>query len=170
MWRLQSTFDNLPAVFIMRSSMPQSLSYVLIHIIFTTKDRIPMIDVQTRPDLYAFLAFTAREIGCECFAVGGVADHVHLAVRFSRVVTIAKLIEKLKTSSTRWFRQQSPLFSGFAWQRGYGAFSVGPTDLPALRQYIDNQEIHHASHPFQHEYRAFLRKYEIDFDERYVWD
>lgn len=135
--------------------MPQSFSYVLIHIIFSTNDRMPMIDVQTRPDLCAFLAFTAREIGFDCFTVGGVADHGHLAVRFSRTGTIAKLIEKLKTSSTRWLKQQSPLFSGFAWQRGYGAFSVGPTDLPALRQYIENQETHHAAHPFQHEYRAF---------------
>jgi putative transposase len=150
--------------------MPQSLSFVLLHIIFSTKDRAPVIDVQTRPDLYAFLAAAARDVDCECFRVGGVADHVHLAVRLSRVTTAAKLVGILKTSSTRWLKQQSPLLIDFAWQRGYGAFSVGPPDLPALLKYIDNQETHHALHQFQHEYRAFLKKYGIDFDERYVWD
>lgn len=112
----------------------------------------------------------ARNAECECFRVGGVADHVHLAIRLARTVTTAKLVEDLKTTSSKWIKTQSPLLAAFAWQRGYGAFSVGPTDLDALCRYIDIQEAHHRVQTFQDEYRAFLTKYGIGFDERYVWD
>ena len=83
---------------------------------------------------------------------------------------MAKLVEQLKTSSSAWLKTQSPDLAPFAWQRGYGIFSVGPTDLPALKQYISSQEQHHQKHTFQDELRAFLTKYEIPFDERYLWD
>jgi REP element-mobilizing transposase RayT len=99
-----------------------------------------------------------------------VADHVHLAVRLSRTVTIAALVEELKTSSSKWLKTQSPELGGFAWQRGYGAFSIGPTDLDALLAYIDDQEEHHRTKTFQDEYRAFLTKHGVAYDERYVWD
>jgi len=150
--------------------MPQSLSYLLTHIVFSTKDRAPVLDATVRPALHAYLATVARNADCECFRVGGVADHVHLAVRLSRTITMAQLIEELKTSSSKWLKTQSPALAAFAWQRGYGAFSVGPSDLNALLQYIDNQEEHHKTRNFQDEYRAFLMKYGIEFDERYVWD
>lgn len=150
--------------------MPQSLSFLLIHLVFSTKDRAPLLDASVRPALHAYLATVARNADCECYRVGGVADHVHLAVRLSRTVTIAKLIEQLKTSSSKWLKSQSPVLAEFAWQRGYGAFSVGPSDLDALRHYIDTQEEHHQTRTFQQEYRAFLMKYGIEFDEKYVWD
>lgn len=150
--------------------MPQSLSYLLTHIVFSTKDRNPVLDATVRPALHAYLATVARNVDCECFRVGGVADHVHLAVRLSRTITMAQLIEELKTSSSKWLKTQSPALTTFSWQRGYGAFSVGPSDLNALLHYIDTQEEHHKTRTFQDEYRAFLKKYGIDFDERYVWD
>lgn len=150
--------------------MPQSLFYLLTHIVFSTKDRAPVLDVTVRPALHAYLATVARNVDCECFRVGGVADHVHLAVRLSRTITMAQLIEELKTSSSKWLKTQSPALATFAWQRGYGAFSVGPSDLNALLHYIDTQEEHHKTRSFQDEYRAFLKKYEIKYDERYVWD
>jgi putative transposase len=150
--------------------MPQSLSYLLTHIVFSTKDRAPVLDVTVRPALHAYLATVARNVDCECFRVGGVADHVHLAVRLSRTVTMAQLIEELKTSSSKWLKTQSPALAAFAWQRGYGAFSVGPSDLNTLLHYIDTQEEHHKTRTFQDEYRAFLKKYGIEYDERYVWD
>jgi REP element-mobilizing transposase RayT len=150
--------------------MPQSLSYLLTHIVFSTKDRAPALDATVRPALHAYLATVARNADCECFRVGGVADHVHLAVRLSRTITMAQLIEELKTSSSKWLKTQSPALAAFAWQRGYGAFSVGPSDLNALLHYIDNQEEHHKTRSFQDEYRAFLMKYGIEYDERYVWD
>ena len=150
--------------------MPQSLSYLLTHIVFSTKDRTPVLDATVRPALHAYLATVARNVDCECFRVGGVADHVYLAVRLSRTLTMAKLIEELKTSSSKWLKTQSPVLAAFAWQRGYGAFSVGPSDLNALLHYIDTQEEHHKTRTFQDEYRAFLTKYGIEFDEGYVWD
>lgn len=150
--------------------MPQSLSYLLTHIVFSTKDRAPLLDATVRPALHAYLSTVARGVDCECFRVGGVADHVHLAVRLSRTITMAQLIEELKTSSSKWLKTQSPTLAAFAWQRGYGAFSVGPSDHNALLHYIDTQEEHHKTRTFQDEYRAFLNKYGIEYDERYVWD
>ena len=150
--------------------MPQSLSYLLTHIVFSTKDRAPVLDPVVRSPLHAYLATVARSVDCECFRVGGIADHVHLAVRLSRTITMAQLIEELKTSSSKWLKTQSPALATFAWQRGYGAFSVGPSDLDALLHYIDTQEEHHRTRTFQDEYRAFLKKYGIDYNERYVWD
>lgn len=151
-------------------AMPQSLSFALIHLIFSTKDRFPFFTEPIRTSMHAYLATVARNMDCECYRVGGVADHVHLAVRLSRTITIAKLVEELKTSSSKWLKKQSPALEKFAWQRGYGAFSVGPTDLPALEKYIEGQEAHHRAKTFQEEYRAFLTKYGISYDEKYVWD
>jgi REP element-mobilizing transposase RayT len=150
--------------------MPQSLSFLLVHLIFSTKDRAPMLNVPVRPDLHAYLATVARNTNSECFRVGGVADHVHLAIRLSRTITVAQLLEELKTSSSKWLKSQSPALQHFAWQHGYGAFSVGPSDLDALVSSIDTQEEHHRRHSFQEEYRGFLKRYGVEFDERYVWD
>ncbi len=150
--------------------MPQSLDYVLLHLVFSTKDRYPFLIDPVRSNLFSYLATTARNAGCECQRVGGVPDHVHLALRLSRTITIAALVEGLKSSSSKWLKTQSPELTNFAWQRGYGVFSVGPADSDALLNYIDNQESHHRTRTFQEEYRAFLTKYEVEFDERYVWD
>ncbi len=150
--------------------MPQSLSFLLVHLIFSTKDRAPILDASVRPNLHAYLATVSRNTNCECFRVGGVADHVHLAIRISRTMTIAQLTEELKTSSSKWLKTQSPALQQFAWQHGYGAFSVCPSDLDALVSYIETQEEHHRRHTFQEEYRAFLNRYGVEFDDRYIWD
>ena len=150
-------------------SMSQSLSCVLIHIVFSTKDRAPLLDSSVRPSLNGYLATVTRNSGCECFRVGGVADHVHLAVRIARTITTAQLVEELKTSSSKWLKTQSPALTGFAWQGGYGAFSIGPASLEALKRYIDTQEEHHRTCTFQQEYRKFLQRYGVNYDERYVW-
>lgn len=152
------------------SAMSQSLSFLLIHVIFGTKDRAPIGDGSLLPSLHAYLATVARNAGCECYRIGGMADHVHLAIRLSRTMAASDLVEELKTSSSKWLKSQAPALAKFAWQRGYGAFSVGPSDLPALIHYIDTQEMHHQKHTFQDEFRAFLTKYGVEFDERYVWD
>jgi putative transposase len=150
--------------------MPQSLALLLVHVVFSTKDRKPILDASLRPSLYAYLATVARNAKCECYRVGGVEDHVHLAVRLSRTTSVAELVEQLKSSSSKWTKAQSPDLSKFAWQRGYGAFSVGPADLDKLIRYIDNQETHHRKQTFQEEFRVFLNKYGIECDERYLWD
>jgi REP element-mobilizing transposase RayT len=150
--------------------MPQSLSIVIVHVIFSAKDRRPFLDPETRPKLHAYLATVARNVDCEAYRVGGVADHVHLAIRLSRTMTIARLVETLKTSSSKWLKTQSPALAAFSWQRGYGCFSVGPSDLDALKAYIDTQEEHHKTRTFQEEFRMFLKKYGVEYDEAYVWD
>ena len=152
------------------NAMAQSLAFLLVHVIFSTKDREPFLDAAVRPELYAYLGGVARNTGCECFRIGGIADHVHLAVRLSRTVTAAELVEKLKGSSSKWLKTRSPELAKFAWQRGYGVFSVGPSDLDKLMRYIDSQETHHKKQSFQEEFRAFLNRYGVESDERYLWD
>jgi putative transposase len=151
-------------------AMPQSLSLVVIHVIFSTKERRGLLDTDTQTKLHAYLATVARNGGCECYRAGGVADHVHLAIRLSRTLTIADLVENLKTSSSKWLKTQSPGLAAFSWQRGYGCFSGGPTDLDSLCAYIDKQEEHHRTRAFQEEFRMFLKKYGVEYDEAYVWD
>ena len=150
--------------------MPQSLSLVIIHVIFSTKERRPFFDPDTRPKFHGYLATVARNAGCEAYRVGGVADHVHLAIRLSRTITIADLVETLKTASSKWVKTLSADLSSISWQRGYGCFSVGPSDLDALRAYIDDQENHHQTRTFQDELRMFLKKYGVEYDEAYVGD
>lgn len=150
--------------------MPQSLSKVVVHIVFSTKNREPMLDASVRPRLFAFLSSVARDAQCECYRVGGVADHVHIAVRLSRTITVAEIVEVLKAYSSKWLKTQSADLANFSWQRGYGAFSFDPSALHVLQRYIDNQEEHHRKRTYQEEYRAFLEKYEMEYDERYVWE
>ncbi len=138
--------------------MPQSLNNILLHLVFSTKDRTPVLDAAVRSALYPYLATVVRNVDCGCPRVGGISDHVHRTIQFSRTITIAKLVEVLKTSSSKWLKTQSPDLSGFSWQRGYGVFSVNPSDLDELIKYIDRQEEHHHTRTFQEEYRAFLFK------------
>ena len=109
-------------------------------------------------------------MSCDCYAAGGVADHVHLAVTLGRTVSMAKLIEEVKTSSSMWLKADSPRLKDFAWQRGYGAFSVAYDNRGALIEYINNQEVHHQKLTFKEEYMQFLRENGIEPDPRYMWD
>jgi len=118
------------------------------------------------------MAEIIRSEGGNTYRVGGTADHVHLAISLQRTQTIADLVKRLKRSSNLWFKSQSQNnnFQGFQWQRGYGAFSISRSHLDKLINYIDNQEEHHRKISFQDEYRNLLKKYEIEYDEKYVWD
>ena len=150
--------------------MPQSLSNILIHLIWSTKDRHPWLTPGIREKTHTFLAGVVRHMDCEAYRVGGVADHVHLAVRLSRTLSVADLVKEIKIASSKWLKEQGPEFNGFYWQQGYGAFSVGMSQKETLLHYIDTQEEHHRTRTFQEEYRDFLTKYGIEYDERYVWD
>jgi putative transposase len=148
--------------------MPQTLSFNLVHIIFSTKDRRTLIANELSSTLHAYLAGAARKLGCECFRAGGVADHVHLALRLPPTKVAAKVVSEIKTGSSTWMKQQG--VKDFAWQRGYGLFSVSPADIGALVRYIETQKAHHSKRGFEDEMRAFYAKYHVAFDERYVWD
>ena len=150
--------------------MPQSLSKVIVHMIFSTKNREPFLDPEIRPRMHAYLATICRDLGGQGYRVGGVADHVHIVSTLPRTLSQASMIEELKTTSSKWIKGIDARYTQFHWQRGYGAFSVSPSQLDAVIQYVETQEEHHRTRTFQEEYRDFLRKHEIEFDERYVWD
>ena len=150
--------------------MPQSLSQVILHIVFSTKDRRPWLDPDVRPRMHAYLATVCRDCRCEAYRVGGVADHVHIAARLARTISQSELLEKIKKTSSAWIKTQGTDYEHFFWQGGYGAFSIGFSQLDDLMRYIDNQESHHKTKTFQEEYRELLQKYNVSFDERYVWD
>ncbi len=151
--------------------MPQSLSNVLIHLVFSTKHRTSWLSKPLREPLHAYMATTVRGLErSECYIVNGVEDHVHLAIRLSRTITIAQLVEKVKTGSSKWLKGQDPALAEFAWQSGYFAASVYHRDLEKLRAYINGQEEHHRRITFQEEYRTLLEEHGMEYDERYVWD
>jgi putative transposase len=150
--------------------MPQSLSKVIIHIVFSTKNREPWLDSAIRPRMHAYLATICRDLGGEAFRVGGVADHVHIVTTLARTLSQADMTEAIKKSSSKWIKTLEARYHGFFWQRGYGAFSVSPSQLDALLGYVETQEAHHRTRTFQQEYRELLRRHGVEFDERYVWD
>ena len=149
--------------------MPQSLSINLVHIIFSTKNREPLLDPETRQRLFPYMAELIRDKGSECYRIGGVEDHVHLAIRLSKTATLSKTISEAKTGTSRWLKELSLKLSDFSWQEGYGAFSISPKDLDAVIRYIDQQEAHHKKTSFQDEFHKFLKQYKMDYDEKYVW-
>ena len=150
--------------------MPQSLSHIIVHIIFSTKNREPFVDTEIEPSLHAYLATLCRNQGCHAYRVGGTRDHVHLGTTLARTIPVSGLIKHIKETSSAWAKTQGPGYRDFFWQRGYGAFSVSPTHLDELVAYISGQQEHHKKETFQEEFLKFLKKYGIDYDERYVWD
>jgi REP element-mobilizing transposase RayT len=152
------------------SRVPQSLSKVILHIIFSTKNREPWLDSAVRPRMHAYLATICRDLGAEFVRVGGVADHVHIVATLPRTVSQAEMIEQIKKTSSKWIKALGVRYRGFFWQRGYGAFSVSPSQLDAVLQYVEAQQEHHRTRTFQEEYRELLRRHGVDFEERYVWD
>jgi len=150
--------------------MPQSLAKVLLHVVFSTKDREKTIPQDLRLDLHAYLAGVCRAKGAEAYRVGGTSDHIHIACTLPRTLTMAKLIEEIKKPASIWIKQQASGSPLFAWQAGYGIFSLGQSQLPALLKYIDSQEEHHRTKSFKEELLEFLEKYGVEYDEKYLWD
>jgi putative transposase len=145
--------------------MPQSLSKIILHIIFSTKNREPWLDADVRPRMHAYLATICRGLGGELVHIGGVADHVHIVTTLPRTLSQAQLIEQIKKTSWKWIKELNARYRGFFWQRGYGVFSVSVSQLEAVLRYIGTQQEHHRTRTFQEEYRDLLRRHGIDFDE-----
>ena len=150
--------------------MPQSLANLYVHLIFSTKDRVPFLTNQVRPDLHAYMATVLANLNSPAVLINSVADHVHILFNMGRTVTLAQVVEDVKKSSSKWIKTQGASFSQFAWQAGYGGFSVSESNAPQVANYIQNQEEHHRRKSYQDEYREFLTKHKIEFDERYLWD
>ena len=151
--------------------MPQSLSAVYIHLVFSTKERRPFLrDRVQRESLHAYLGGISNTLDCPPIIVGGIEDHVHLLARFGRSIAQAEWVKELKRVSNLWLKEQSPEYADFAWQGGYADFSVSQSRLEQVRSYIAEQEMHHQKISFQDELRALLRKHQLEWDERYVWE
>jgi putative transposase len=150
--------------------MGQSLVKNYIHIVFSTKLRQPFIHAPVEQELHAYLGGICKRLECPPITIGGNIDHVHLFCLLSKKIALMKLLEEVKSHSSKWMKTKAPDLSNFYWQDGYGAFSVNPTEVDTVVNYIARQKEHHARLTFQEEYRAFLKKYHIEYDERYVWD
>ena len=150
--------------------MAQSLARVLVHVVFSTRERRPWITDAIRPEMHAYLATVASDAENVSVRVGGTEDHVHVALFLARTDTIAALVSRLKVSSSKWIKAKGPEFARFAWQKGYAVFSVGLGDRSALVAYIDGQMRHHQRRDFQVEMRAMFAQYGVEVDERFVWD
>ena len=151
--------------------MSQSLAQIYLHIVFSTKNRQPFLaDESIRDQTHRYLGQTCNNLGCSVLRVGGIADHVHILCRLGRSIHVADLVKELKRESSKWLKTKDPSLADFQWQNGYGAFSVSPGHVGILQDYIANQEEHHRAETFQDEFRRILKKYRLEWDERYVWD
>jgi REP element-mobilizing transposase RayT len=143
--------------------MSQSLAKILVHIIFSTKNRYPfLLDEQIRKEMHSYLAKIFNEFNSHALIVGGTEDHVHILCSLAKTETLAKIIGESKRSSSLWIKSKGGLLEKFKWQRGYAAFSISMSHMERVRNYIDNQKDHHR--------KEFLEKYQIEYDEKYIWD
>jgi putative transposase len=150
--------------------MAQSFSQVLVHAVFSTKNRTPWIDKEIESELFAYIAATIRSLKHVPYLVGGHRDHVHILFGQSRTETLSKFIENTKVASSKWMKTTGDGRKDFDWQRGYGAFGVSYTSRHNVMNYIAGQEEHHKIFSYQDELRRLLKENDIEFDERYIWD
>ena len=151
--------------------MSQSLSNVLVHIVFSTKNREPFLrDEGLRDEMHRELGGTSKTLDCPPLIVGGVEDHVHILARQARTIALSDWIKELKRVTSLWIKERSPEQREFQWQAGYGAFSVSQSKCGQVRQYIESQAEHHKASDFQAEFRKLLERHGLEWDERYVWD
>ena len=149
--------------------MPQSLVKILIHVVFSTKNRADLIPPEIEGGLFRYLHGIVENNGSKLLLVNGTKNHIHLLISLGKSVDISRLIGDLKRSSSVWIKEQGD-YRDFYWQEGYGAFSVGQSQVPSVMKYIAKQKQHHSKRDFQSEFRGLLSKYQVDYDERYVWD
>jgi putative transposase len=150
--------------------MPQSLAKVYLHITFSTKYRQPMIKSDVENELHKYLASIGRANDSPSIAINGVSDHIHILCVLSRKITISKLVEELKKSSSKWIKTKGSNYKDFYWQNGYGVFSVSQSGVDVVKKYIQNQKEHHKKKSFQEEYLDLLKKYDMEYDTKYLWD
>ena len=150
--------------------MSQSLSKILVHIVFSTKNRDNLITPEIENDLFGYIHGIIENNGSKLIIANGTTNHIHLLISFGKKIDIPELVGDIKRDSSKWIKKNGQEFEKFYWQKGYGAFSIGQSQVETVMKYIENQKEHHAEQSFQDEFRIFLKKYEIEYDERYVWD
>jgi REP element-mobilizing transposase RayT len=150
--------------------MASTLTNLLYHIVFSTKHRAPLIQPAMRDRLHSYMGGIIRSEGGVLIEAGGMPDHIHLLARLKPEPSVSNILKVVKSKSSKWVNDERLLPGRFQWQTGYGAFTVSVSQLPTVKKYIQNQESHHSSKTFQNEFRALLKRHEIEYDERYVWD
>jgi REP element-mobilizing transposase RayT len=151
--------------------MPQSLSHIYLHLVFSTKGHQRWIDDLIAPELYSYIAkILFDECGSSAKIIGGVEDHIHILLNLSRIHTVAHVVEMIKKRSSRWIKTKGDKYRDFGWQTGYGVFSVSHSAIPAVTRYIADQKKHHSRQNFKEELLIILDKHEMKYDEKYLWD
>ncbi len=150
--------------------MSQSLADVIVHIVFSTKERNPWIQPEIEPELYAYLSATCRNFDSPVIQLNGIADHIHMLLLLGKTIPISKLISEVKTSSSRWLKTKGNQYRDFSWQNGYGAFSVSRPSINGAIKYVASQKNHHKKVTFKEEFLLMLDRAKIKYDEKYLWD
>lgn len=140
------------------------------HIVFSTKNREPLIKPSVEAELHRYLGGMCNKLDSPVIKVGGYNNHIHILCLLSKKIALMKLMEELKSHSSKWIKTKGADYENFYWQDGYGAFSVNPAEVDVVVNYIATQHEHHSQKTFQNEYRAFLRRYQVEYQEQYVWD
>ena len=150
--------------------MSQSLANILVHIIFSTKGRQKLLHEKIRPELYAYITGIFKAKNCNYYRIGGIDDHIHISCSLPKTITASDFIKEIKISTSVWLKTKGDNLANFHWQTGYGIFSLSPAHLQDLCEYIANQENHHKHIDFKNELLGLLKKYNISYDERYLWE
>lgn len=150
--------------------MSQSLAQVFLHIVFSTKKRVSWLDDEISSDLYRYITKILQNKNCPLLRIGGTEDHIHILCGLSKNISIGKIVEEIKTSSSKLIKTKSLTHKDFYWQHGYGAFSISPGHKDIVDKYIANQKEHHRTISYEDELRQLLKKYSVDFNEKYLWD
>ena len=150
--------------------MAQSLFKIITHIVFSTKNHEPLLHHDILPELYCYITKIITKHNCSCYQIGGVSNHIHLACTLPKNILVSDLVKEIKASTSLWLKTQNQRLGNFYWQRGYGAFSVSPSHLQGLCKYIATQHKHHQGIDFQSEYLMLLKKYSMNYTEKYLWN
>ena len=153
-----------------KHNMPQSLVKNYIHIVFSTKHRNDFIDVDIENELFSYIAFLCKDFDSTAIQIGGTDNHIHILCLLSRKIALMKLIQEVKSHSSKWIKTKGKKYEDFFWQDGYGAFSVSPKNIFTVTQYIKNQREHHKEFDFKTELINYYKKYDMEYDEKYLWD
>ena len=149
--------------------MGSTLTNLVYHAVFSTKGRAPMIIPEIRDDLYRYMGGIVKREDCVLLQIGGISDHVHMVIRLKPIYPLSEIMKKVKGSSSKWINEHKRLVDKFAWQEGYGAFTVSESQIPVVIHYLQEQEKHHRNFSFKEEFIKILKRHNVDFDERYLW-
>lgn len=150
--------------------MAQTLVSLLVHVIFSTKHRANLIPPEIEEELFSYVGGIAKNNHSKLLATGGTANHIHLLLSLGKTINLSEIVGDIKRDSSKWLKTKDEKYQDFHWQDGYGAFSIGQSQLLAVKDYIARQKERHRTRSFEEELRALLNKYEMEFDERYIWD